>query len=397
MYRLVNSCQNYLWGKKGKESFVYQFVRAQQETAPLEESPYAEYWMGSHPKSFSWVEVDGARVPLGTFLAERGLGELPYLFKVLSIDSCLSLQAHPCKALAQQLHLRDPANYPDANHKPEMAVALTDFLAFCDFCPRPELVANFRRYACVRSALGPQVDALEQAPSEEAARAALKELFLQVNGLPRSLIAELRLEAASQEPQTARDAVLAEIIAAYPEDPTTVATLALNLLQLKPGQAFVMHPREPHSYIRGEVIEVMALSDNVVRLGLTPKFRDLPTILDMLTWDMRGKQLVQPAELQQGPLRFAVYRPEQHQEFQCVLVRGLPDEPGLCGSFRLAAHSIVANFGAEVLVESASNKLTLQQHQTLFVLAGEQLRVSSKQGLFLVVCTENGEHVLTLN
>ncbi len=36
-------------------------------------------------------------------------------------------QAHPDKALAEQLHARDPEHYLDANHKPEMAIALTPF------------------------------------------------------------------------------------------------------------------------------------------------------------------------------------------------------------------------------------------------------------------------------
>jgi mannose-6-phosphate isomerase len=37
------------------------------------------------------------------------------------------LQAHPNKSLAEKLFASDPKNYPDPNHKPEMAIALTDF------------------------------------------------------------------------------------------------------------------------------------------------------------------------------------------------------------------------------------------------------------------------------
>ena len=39
-------------------------------------------------------------------------GKLPFLFKVLSIRKALSIQAHPNKKLAEQLHARDPKNYP---------------------------------------------------------------------------------------------------------------------------------------------------------------------------------------------------------------------------------------------------------------------------------------------
>lgn len=39
-------------------------------------------------------------------------GKLPFLFKVLSIQKALSIQAHPNKKLAEQLHAKDPKNYP---------------------------------------------------------------------------------------------------------------------------------------------------------------------------------------------------------------------------------------------------------------------------------------------
>ncbi len=40
-----------------------------------------------------------------------------------------------------------------------------------------------------------------------------------------------------------------------------------------------MNPDEPHAYIFGDCIECMANSDNVVRLGLTPKLKDIDTII----------------------------------------------------------------------------------------------------------------------
>ena len=38
--------------------------------------------------------------------------KLPFLLKVLSIQKALSIQAHPNKKLAEQLHAKDPAHYP---------------------------------------------------------------------------------------------------------------------------------------------------------------------------------------------------------------------------------------------------------------------------------------------
>ena len=41
------------------------------------------------------------------------------------------MQAHPDKGLAGRLHAARPDVYKDANHKPEMALAITPFEAMC--------------------------------------------------------------------------------------------------------------------------------------------------------------------------------------------------------------------------------------------------------------------------
>ncbi|KAG9104631.1 Mannose-6-phosphate isomerase, partial [Ceratobasidium sp. 392] len=54
---------------------------------------------------------------------------------------------------------------------------------------------------------------------------------------------------------------------------------------LKEGEAMFLQADEPHAYISGDIIECMATSDNVVRAGLTPKLRDVPTLVSMLTYN----------------------------------------------------------------------------------------------------------------
>jgi mannose-6-phosphate isomerase len=77
--------------------------------------------MGTHPSSPSLVN-DSSK-PLSEVLSSNpsllgdkvsqkfGKGQLPFLFKILSIHKALSIQAHPDKALAKELHARDPKNY----------------------------------------------------------------------------------------------------------------------------------------------------------------------------------------------------------------------------------------------------------------------------------------------
>jgi mannose-6-phosphate isomerase len=45
-------------------------------------------------------------------ISEKYQNKLPFLFKVLSINKALSIQAHPNKKLAEQLHAKDSKNYP---------------------------------------------------------------------------------------------------------------------------------------------------------------------------------------------------------------------------------------------------------------------------------------------
>lgn len=80
----------------------------------------------------------------------------------------------------------------------------------------------------------------------------------------------------------------------YPDDVGVLASLVLNYVQLSPtaedGDALFLAPNEPHAYLYGDIVECMAASDNVVRAGLTPKERDVSTLIDMLTYESFAAQ-----------------------------------------------------------------------------------------------------------
>jgi mannose-6-phosphate isomerase len=71
---------------------------------------------------------------------------LPFIMKIMSIKHTLSLQVHPNKEQAARLHKRDPKNYPDRNHKPELAYALTRFELLCGFRPASEIATNMEAF-----------------------------------------------------------------------------------------------------------------------------------------------------------------------------------------------------------------------------------------------------------
>lgn len=51
-----------------------------------------------------------------------------------------------CQRLAERLHAERPDLYKDDNHKPEMAVTLSDFEGLCGFRPFYEIVWNLHAY-----------------------------------------------------------------------------------------------------------------------------------------------------------------------------------------------------------------------------------------------------------
>ena len=104
-----------------------------------------QLWMGTHVKGQSRVGsgknkgkslrdyfIDHPRL-LGDGVYKTYGVQLPFLFKVLSVNKSLSIQAHPTKEHASILHSQYPERYPDPNHKPELAIGLYNRCYFSIF------------------------------------------------------------------------------------------------------------------------------------------------------------------------------------------------------------------------------------------------------------------------
>lgn len=80
---------------------------------------------------------------LGKNVMEKFGGVLPFLPKILSIDKALELQIHPDKDLAARLHAKNPDQFTDDNHKPEIAIALGKFEVFAGWKAMPDIQVLF--------------------------------------------------------------------------------------------------------------------------------------------------------------------------------------------------------------------------------------------------------------
>lgn len=284
--------QNYVWGKPGKESLVYQLTKSDDN-----EKTYAELWMGSYSNMPSLIQKDGKDVPLsdeikenaeemlGKTLEKFGKKELPFLFKVLSINKALSIQLHPDPALAEILHEKFPEIYKDSNAKPEMVIALTPFKALCNFCSKEETCSNIKAnsalYEFFPEGLIDDLLLSSSLQKEGENRKKLIEFLFKNETKIDPVITSLVKEAKEKESQTERDQLIINLNDQYPNDIGIIFSLFLNYVQLLPGESLEMNPNEPHAYIYGDCIECMKASDNTIRCGLTPKFKDVNTLIQV--------------------------------------------------------------------------------------------------------------------
>lgn len=326
--RVIPAVKQYAWGMPATASAVAAFharngglpggaagggsLGGTTQEAVRADAPYAELWVGTHAstpcriicaeskrdepytslKSFIEDEVilvDPDKVSRYSELHAHGL---PFLLKVLSIAKPLSIQAHPDKVLAAKLHRNAPDMYRDANHKPELAVALSPFEAMCGFRPAKDIAGDIARVPEFAGAVDRAVcdDFVRRVKSGSDSETALRKLFQSLMRQDEEAVKHAvealstRLLEMGPSSMTERDALFLHLNDHFPGDIGCFGAYLFSHIKLSPGEAVFIDANEPHAYIKGQCIEIMACSDNVVRAGLTPKKKDVETLVDMLSY-----------------------------------------------------------------------------------------------------------------
>ncbi|MDD2406554.1 MAG: mannose-6-phosphate isomerase, class I [Sphaerochaetaceae bacterium] len=280
--KITPQMKAFLWGST---SYIQQLVGA-----PANGSPVGELWMGTHPNAPSLVPSAANRT-LGDFLSMNrqylgSLEQLPFLFKLMAIEKPLSIQCHPTKAQAVEGYALEAKkrtrvtnefwNYQDSNQKAEMLYAITPTTAMCGF--RPWIAAK----EDLNKLLGPLYQRFFGNCDNHANP--MQAFFHSLYRLdPADLVLCIQKYAASLsawgpmfDGQYLTPAGIAiNAIAEYPADPGVFAPFFLNVIQLHPGEAIYLEPRIVHAYVKGNGIELMNNSDNVLRAGLTSKHMDV--------------------------------------------------------------------------------------------------------------------------
>lgn len=242
--------------------------------------------MGTHPSNPS-KDVTTGRTLLDLVQDNQALmspavfrryeKKLPFLFKVLSINKALSIQAHPNKKLAEQLHSKDPKHYPDDNHKPEMTIAVTKFDGLCGFRPLNEIAHFFKTVPSLRKLVGDDAasnfekvisgqEATEDSGKTQENKKVLQAAFASlmqskpedIEKAAPELITQAKQEGAkfageggpSNDGQELAD-LMVRLDGQFPNDIGLFVTFFLNYVKLEVGEAMFLKADDIHAYLSG--------------------------------------------------------------------------------------------------------------------------------------------------
>jgi mannose-6-phosphate isomerase len=263
--------------------------------------------------------------------------DVPFLFKILSIQKALPLQAHPDKELGAALNKQNSQEFVDANHKPEIAVAIggtadglssnqlgpetehVAFTGFVGFQPLEQIVLSIEAVPELRAAIADDAvfDTFISSPSKESLKALYSRLLTRGKEQPNAVKAEVeklvkRVASGgwgevADEATAVNTKLIVKVNDQYPGDVGVLACpFFMNLVRLKKGESIYIGADEIHAYLEGgeylrssthanpsslspvDIIECMAVSDNVVNSAFAPpEERDIKTFTEMLTYTSR--------------------------------------------------------------------------------------------------------------
>ena len=283
--------QHYAWGGK---SLIPSLAGIQNDQG----EPFAEWWIGDHPKAPSlafwedkWQPLhrlirDEPGLWLGEPLQSRFGDHLPFLFKVLDVHDMLSIQIHPTKAnaeigYAREEKLRRPLDaydrvFKDSNHKPELMVAISEFWLLHGFQNEKALQQVLTRIPEWKEFPGILRKKQVKGLYAHIMQLSDAKLFDYLSPLrDRILPAYQRGELTRYQPEY----WAARAFLQYGLDRGIFSIFLLNLVCLLPGEGIFQDAGIPHAYLEGQNVEIMANSDNVFRGGLTPKYVDVDLLL----------------------------------------------------------------------------------------------------------------------
>ena len=397
IFKLTGTHQHYDWGGT---SFIPNWLKLKQ----TEDKPYAEYWLGAHRSAPSLIEFEGQWLPLDRVIdkAPKLLGEesrakfgdeLPYLLKILDVKQPLSIQLHPTKAEAElgferenqlDIALNAPnRTYKDRNHKPEMMIALSDFWLLHGFRP----LAEMKSVLVERPSLQGLAQRIDTVGLPQVYREIMQATQAQLEKWLLPIISEKQLEYQQDKLKWDNPdywvlySMEAMGISSEKLDAGLLCFYLFNIVNLKKGEGIYQGAGLPHAYLRGQNIELMAASDNVIRGGLTPKFVDIPALLNTIEYREVVPKII-PAY--QGEEALYLYPTPEAKDFAMQRLSFNPfDEE----AFITTSASILLVMAGSLYIDLGEDSIHLSQGEAVFISADIQVDTIGESDGYAVIAT----------
>ena len=269
-----------------------------------------------------------------------------------------------------------------------MAIGLTKFEALVGFRQISEIQENLVNFPelsrILDSKMLDEFNNLTSLDEESKRKEKLKILFLNLMTLEeepvKSGLLELISRISTLEKKNDLESLLIRVYDQYPGDIGVFCLLLLNYIVLESGQAIFLAANEPHAYLSGDCIECMATSDNVVRSGLTPKFKDVETLVNMLTYN-------------HGPVEKLVLSGSKFGKYSCLYDPPIAEFAVVKTSLKSGETEIMNGFKGPsiLLVLQGSGKMNnecLEKGDVFFISADTRVLIESQGELvaFVAYC-----------
>ena len=315
--KITAQMKSYPWGG-------FEYIQDLVQQPKKEGVAIGELWMGVHPNGPSRVPSSD-NLLLSEFLTENKsfLGKhdvFPFLLKVMAIEKPLSIQCHPNSVQAKKGYKAEAKkresvpqalwNYADANPKAEILYALSSCTAMCGFRTVKEIEENLKRLLphSFKTLLG----------NCKSQGNPIKSYFEQLYRLDKPALTVLIQEYAeslakesteNKEPFLTAKEIALQAVAEFPFDPGVFAPYLLNIVELEPGESIYLEPQIVHAYVRGNGIELMNNSDNILRAGLTDKHMDVEELMSVMVAKPQPVEKIESYS-DEGGLHFLTENPD---------------------------------------------------------------------------------------
>ena len=248
---------------------------------------------------------------------------------------------------------------------------MTPFLALCDFRPHAEIYQLLKSHDELVQLLGSNNIELVKTDGAEGLKTCYSQLMQSDDVNIRKCIDELEKKFKNDESKLAK--TFMEIQKDFAHDVGSLSLFFLNLIELNAGDSIFLAAKVPHAYLSGDCIECMSCSDNVVRAGLTPKFKDVKNLLSMLNYDgsAANDKLFKPRIIDENHKFTWLFQPPV-EDFAVAKI----DVPADTQEYEI----INSKFGSIILVISGKAMITGDGMKTLNLKRGKIIFFPSSVG-----------------